>query len=84
MTFLFHLLLAFLICIVFAALIIAYNVYRSFKNVRNRFKDINTGSFESWGGERREQDVIKDQAKRGEKKKIFSENEGEYVDFEEE
>ncbi len=84
MTFLFHLLLAFLICIVFAALIIAYNVYRSFKNVRNRFKDINTGPFESWGEERREQDVIKDQAKRGEKKKIFSENEGEYVDFEEE
>ncbi len=84
MTFLLHLLIAFLICIVFAALIIAYNVYRSFKNVRNKFNDINTGSYEKWAGERREQDVVKDQVKRGEKKKIFSENEGEYVDFEEE
>ncbi|MCD8210872.1 MAG: DUF4834 family protein, partial [Prevotella sp.] len=60
------------------------NVYRSFKNVRNRFKDINTNSFESWGGERSEQDFIKNQANQGEKRKIFSENEGEYVDFEEE
>ena len=85
-------LLNFILIIIFVAFVIvcvtAYRIYRSFHNMKRKF----TSDFgknkagEQWaGGQTSEDEVIIDRRSPDEaKRKIFSKNEGEYVDFEEE
>ncbi|MDO4160388.1 MAG: DUF4834 family protein [Prevotellaceae bacterium] len=69
--------------------IMAFRVYRSFHNVAKQFKDLNKNRTNGYNGQQRratsDDDVIIDSRNPDDaNRKIFSDNEGEYVDFEEE
>lgn len=85
--------IGFLIFLFFCAFIvvgiIAFNIYRSFRVVKQKFADFKNGTQRNGGYSNTTQsaddEVIIDRRSPDEaKRKIFSKNEGEYVDFEEE
>ena len=85
--------IGFLIFLFFCAFIvvgiIAFNIYRSFRAVKQKFADFKNGTRRNGGYSNTTQsaddEVIIDRRSPDEaKRKIFSNNEGEYVDFEEE
>ncbi len=88
MAFLLNLLLFILIFLFLGVVIIAYNVYRSFKNAKRKLKDINRQFNESFSSDTTNddssEDIFNHQQSSQPKRKIFSQDEGEYVDFEEE
>ncbi len=85
-------LLNFILIIIFVAFVIvcvtAYRIYRSFHNMKRKFTSgfgKNKAGGQWAGGQKSEDEVIIDRRSPDEaKRKIFSKNEGEYVDFEEE
>lgn len=89
MTAIFGFLIFLLFCVFVAVGIIAFNLYRSYRALRQKFSDLKNGTRRrgrSYGGTATADDEIiidrrtPDEANR----KIFSKNEGEYIDFEEE
>lgn len=85
--------IGFLIFLFFCAFIvvgiIAFNIYCSFRAVKQKFADFKNGTQRNGGYSNTTQsaddEVIIDRRSPDEaKRKIFSKNEGEYVDFEEE
>jgi len=78
-----------LFCVFIIAGIVAFSLLRSFRNLSDRFKGFRGTSNRQDAGSRRhsagsQEDTIIDRRSPEEmKKKIFSKNEGEYVDFEE-
>lgn len=87
---LFKLFLLFIVFFLVAAIFTTARIFRSFRNLSDRFKDAQNGMGGGARGQRRygndsQDEVIYDSRTPEEaNKKIFSKNEGEYVDFEEE
>lgn len=86
----FHFLLFFLLVVLFFIGITAWRIYDSFRNLSDRLRGNNPGkgnysSQRSAYGTTQNEEIIIDQRDRSQTgRKIFNDNEGEYVDYEEE
>lgn len=90
MAFIFNLIMYFLLVLFIMACVTAWRIYRSFRNVADSLKGSNgnarkTSQRRDTYGNASADDIIIDRRTSDKaNRKIFSEDEGEYVDFEEE
>ena len=89
MTAFFSFILLIFFCVFVAVCVVAFRVYRSFRSMASKFNDFKSGSKRSSysrGGQSAAADetIIDRRTPDEVNRKIFSKNEGEYVDFEEE
>ncbi len=93
MAVLLHLFLIIIFCIFIAVCVVAFRVYRTFRSVSDKFRKF-TGKDNGYAGggtsysrryrESDREEIIDSRTPDQANRKIFSESEGEYVDFEEE
>ncbi len=84
MAFLLNILLVAILAVVFGVAAIGFIVHQSIRGIRRRFRDAVSGGRAGASPQGQDRGKGEGTPRRGPKRKIFAEGEGEYVDFEEE